>query len=112
MTGGSYDPAAVDVVAPCEPTKVGCVGCNYLVHADERDADVPDRPLLFLKPSNTVASHGATVGVPTGVADSRIEHEGELGAVVGEQCRDVDPKEAGTVLATGDHTSGGERTQR
>ena len=97
--GRSYDPAAVEVLPPCEPTKVVCVGRNYVAHADERDADVPDRPLLFLKPPNAVAGHGATVTLPTGVAGNRIEHEVELGAVVGEQCRDVDPAEATGVLA-------------
>ena len=97
--GRLYDPAAVEVLPPCEPTKVVCVGRNYVAHADERDADVPDRPLLFLKPPNAVAGHGATVTLPTGVADNRIEHEVELGAVVGERCRDVDPAEATGVLA-------------
>ncbi|PSQ39786.1 2-hydroxyhepta-2,4-diene-1,7-dioate isomerase [Halobacteriales archaeon SW_5_70_135] len=97
--GRSYDPAAVEVLPPCEPTKVVCVGRNYVAHADERGADVPDRPLLFLKPPNAVASHGATVTLPTGVAGNRIEHEVELGAVVGERCRDVDPAEATGVLA-------------
>ena len=92
--GRSYDPAAVEVLPPCEPTKVVCVGRNYVAHADERGADVPDRPLLFLKPPNAVAGHGATVTLPTGVAGNRIEHEVELGAVVGERCRDVDPAEA------------------
>ncbi|PSQ58122.1 2-hydroxyhepta-2,4-diene-1,7-dioate isomerase, partial [Halobacteriales archaeon SW_7_71_33] len=97
--GRSYDPAAVEVLPPCEPTKVVCVGRNYVAHADERGADVPDRPLLFLKPPNAVAGHGATVTLPTGVAGNRIEHEVELGAVVGERCRDVDPAEATGVLA-------------
>ena len=97
--GRSYDPAAVEVLPPCEPTKVVCVGRNYVAHADERDANVPDRPLLFLKPPNAVASHGATVTLPTGVAGNRIEHEVELGAVVGERCRDVDPAKATGVLA-------------
>ncbi|PSQ41056.1 2-hydroxyhepta-2,4-diene-1,7-dioate isomerase [Halobacteriales archaeon SW_12_71_31] len=97
--GRSYDPATVEVLPPCEPTKVVCVGRNYVAHADERDADVPDRPLLFLKPPSAVAGHGATVTLPTGVAGNRIEHEVELGAVVGEQCRDVDPAEVTGVLA-------------
>ncbi len=97
--GRAYDPDAVTVLPPCEPSKVVCVGRNYVAHADEQDADVPDRPLLFLKPPSAVAPHGATVELPSGVAGTRVEHEVEIGAVVGEQCRDVAPADAESVLA-------------
>jgi 2-keto-4-pentenoate hydratase/2-oxohepta-3-ene-1,7-dioic acid hydratase in catechol pathway len=93
----TYDPDAVDILPPCEPTKVVCVGRNYADHADELGNDVPDRPLLFLKPPNTVASHGSTVTLPAG--KERVDFEGELGVVVGEQCRHVDESEAEDVIA-------------
>ncbi len=95
----SYDHDDVTMLPPCEPSKVVCVGRNYVAHAEEHDADVPDRPMLFLKPPSAVAAHGATVELPTGVAGKQVEHEVELGAVVGEQCRDVPPAEAESVLA-------------
>jgi 2-keto-4-pentenoate hydratase/2-oxohepta-3-ene-1,7-dioic acid hydratase in catechol pathway len=78
---------AVDVLAPCEPSKIVCVGLNYADHAAERDKDVPDRPLLFLKTPNTVASHGDTVTLPAG--KSRVDWEAELAVVIGQQCRNV-----------------------
>lgn len=81
----SYDPTAVDLLAPCEPSKIVCVGRNYVEHADELDNEVPDRPLLFLKGPNAVAAHGDTIELPGG--DRRIEHEAELGVVIGRQCR-------------------------
>ncbi|WP_435349421.1 fumarylacetoacetate hydrolase family protein [Haloarchaeobius sp. HRN-SO-5] len=90
--GRTYDPSDVDVLAPCEPSKVVCVGRNYADHAAEMDSDVPDRPLLFLKPPNTVASHGSTVTLPAG--KDRLDFEAELGVVVGEQCRNVEADEA------------------
>ncbi len=93
----TYDPDAVDILPPCEPTKVVCVGRNYVDHADELGNDVPDRPLLFLKPPNTVASHDSTVTLPAG--KERVDFEGELGVVVGEQCRHVDESEAEDVIA-------------
>jgi 2-keto-4-pentenoate hydratase/2-oxohepta-3-ene-1,7-dioic acid hydratase in catechol pathway len=93
----SYPPEEVDVLPPCEPTKIVCVGRNYAEHADEMGNDVPDRPLLFLKPPNTVASHNKTV---TLLADKeRIDYEAELGVVIGEQCKNVSERNAEDVIA-------------
>ncbi len=95
--GRTYDVDDVDVLPPCEPSKVVCVGRNYAAHAAERDEEVPDRPLLFLKPPSAVAGHGDTVTAPAG--KDRIEHEAELGVVVGEQCRHVEAADALDVVA-------------
>jgi|APHM01.1.fsa_nt_gi 2-keto-4-pentenoate hydratase/2-oxohepta-3-ene-1,7-dioic acid hydratase (catechol pathway) len=65
--GHAYDPETVVVLPPCEPIKIVCVGLNYADHAAERDATVPDRQSLFLKPPFAVASHGDTI--PSGVPD-------------------------------------------
>jgi 2-keto-4-pentenoate hydratase/2-oxohepta-3-ene-1,7-dioic acid hydratase in catechol pathway len=92
----SYEPSEVDILAPSEPSKIVCIGRNYAAHADERDEDVPDRPLLFLKPPNTVASHDSDVRLPAG--KDRIDHEAELGVVIGEQCRHVPAAEAMDVV--------------
>jgi 2-keto-4-pentenoate hydratase/2-oxohepta-3-ene-1,7-dioic acid hydratase in catechol pathway len=83
---------AVDVLPPCDPSKVVCVGLNYADHAAEQGKELPDRPLLFLKTPNTVVGHGTRVDLP---ADKeRIDHEAELGVVVGERARDVDAESA------------------
>ncbi|PSQ17196.1 2-hydroxyhepta-2,4-diene-1,7-dioate isomerase [Halobacteriales archaeon QS_8_69_26] len=97
--GRTYDPGAVDVLPPVEPSKVVCIGRNYADHAAEHDADVPDRPLLFLKGPNAVAGHGDAVELPDGTAGKRVEHEAELGAVIGEQCRHVPEDRAMDVVA-------------
>ena len=93
----TFNPEEVDILAPCEPTKIICVGRNYADHADERDEAVPDRPLLFIKTPNTVATHGSTVTLPAG--KERVEYEAELGVVIGEQCRTVDAANADDVIA-------------
>ncbi|WP_121823482.1 fumarylacetoacetate hydrolase family protein [Halostella salina] len=95
--GETYDPDAVDVLPPSEPSKVVCIGRNYAKHAEERDEEVPDRPLLFLKPPNAVAGHGDEIRLPAG--KDRIEHEAELAVVIGEQCRNVPESEAMAVVA-------------
>jgi 2-keto-4-pentenoate hydratase/2-oxohepta-3-ene-1,7-dioic acid hydratase in catechol pathway len=88
----SFDPAAVEVLPPCEPSKLVCVGRNYADHAAELGSEVPDRPLLFLKPPNAVVGHGADVTLPAG--KERIDHEAELGVVVGERATKVDAADA------------------
>jgi len=97
FAGREYDLEEVDVLAPCEPEKIVCIGRNYADHAAEHGADVPDRPMLFLKAPNTIASHGDTVELPSG--KDQIDYEAELGIVIGEQCRDVSVEEAEDVIA-------------
>ena len=92
-----FDLDAVDVLPPVEPTKLVCIGRNYADHAEEMGSEMPDRPMLFLKPPNTLASHGDTVALPSG--KERIDHEAELGVVIGKQCRNVDAEDAADVVA-------------
>ncbi|MEF8775512.1 MAG: fumarylacetoacetate hydrolase family protein [Haloarculaceae archaeon] len=84
----AYEPDEVTLLPPAEPTKILCIGLNYADHADERDADLPDRPKLFLKPPNAVAAHGSAV--PLLADKDRIDYEAELGVVIGAQCRNLD----------------------
>ena len=90
--GETYDLDAVEVLPPCDPTKIVCIGRNYAEHAEEFGNDVPDRPLLFLKPPNTLSAHGDTVTLPAG--KERIDHEAEIAVVIGEAARNVDAADA------------------
>ncbi|RQG97772.1 fumarylacetoacetate hydrolase family protein [Natrarchaeobius chitinivorans] len=92
----SLESDEIDVLAPSDPSKIVCVGRNYAKHIDEMGSDTPDRPLLFLKGPNTVASHGDTVTAPAG--KDRIDYEAELGVVIGEQCRHVPEADAMDVV--------------
>ena len=87
----------MDILPPCEPTKIVCLAGNYVDHAQEMDSDVPDRPELFLKGPNAVASHGNRLTLPAG--KERIDFEAELGVVVGEQCKNVTESGALDVVA-------------
>jgi len=93
----TYAPEEVTLLPPCEPTKVVCVGLNYADHAQERGKEPPDRPLLFLKPPNTVAPPGATVTLPAGA--ERVDYEAEMGVVIGEQCRHLEAADAMDAVA-------------
>lgn len=92
----SYDPAEITFLPPADPTKIVCVGLNYIEHADETDSDVPDRPLLFMKGQNAVSSHDTEITLPQN--KERIDFEGELGVVIDKQCRNVSAKDAEEVI--------------
>lgn len=95
--GRSYAPREVDILPPVEPSKIVCVGLNYSDHAEETDSEIPDRPLLFLKTPNAVAGHEDTINLPED--KERIDHEAELGVVIGQQCKNVPADRAEDVIA-------------
>lgn len=63
------------------PQKIVCVGVNYRAHADEMEKAVPPEPLFFLKPPSAMIPSGAAICRPRGAV--RVDHEGELGVVIG-----------------------------
>ncbi len=85
--GGSVPLAGCRLLAPCEPTKIVCVGKNYFDHAQEMGEGVPEVPLLFLKGPNTVNHPEGTVHAPDFV--TRLDYEGELAFVVKKRAKDV-----------------------
>jgi 2-keto-4-pentenoate hydratase/2-oxohepta-3-ene-1,7-dioic acid hydratase in catechol pathway len=70
------------------PGKIVCVGRNYAAHARELGNPLPERPLLFLKPPSAVIHDGDTIRIPA--ASHQVEHEGEIGIVVGARLRHAD----------------------
>ena len=69
------------------PSKIVCVGRNYLEHARELGNDMPERPLLFLKPPSSLIADGEAIVLPA--ASQRVEHEGEIAVVIGRTARNV-----------------------
>jgi len=74
------------------PSKILCVGRNYLAHARELGNDVPDEPLLFLKPPSSVIRSGEAIVLPP--ESSHVEYEGEIGVIVGTRLRHASEAEA------------------
>ncbi|MCY3695051.1 MAG: fumarylacetoacetate hydrolase family protein [Chloroflexi bacterium] len=83
---------AVDLLAPCEPRKVICVGLNYAAHAAETGMAAPEFPMFFLKPHTAIANPGDPILLPT-ISD-HVEHECELVVVIGRRARNVSESEA------------------
>jgi 2-keto-4-pentenoate hydratase/2-oxohepta-3-ene-1,7-dioic acid hydratase in catechol pathway len=67
------------------PSKIVCVGRNYVEHAREMGNDVPKEPLIFLKPPSSVIGSGDPIVLPE--LSRQVEHEGEIGIVIGAQLR-------------------------
>lgn len=74
------------------PGKVVCVGRNYREHAKEMGNDVPTEPLIFLKPPSSVIGDGDTIVLPP--QSAQVDHEGEIGIVIGKTLRRVSSEEA------------------
>lgn len=80
------------LLPPVQPGKLVCVGRNYAAHAAEHDSEVPEEPLLFLKPPSAVIGHEAPIALPA--VSERVDHEAELAVVIGKTARKVTRKEA------------------
>jgi 2-keto-4-pentenoate hydratase/2-oxohepta-3-ene-1,7-dioic acid hydratase in catechol pathway len=90
-TGQSLKASSVRLLAPVEPRKIVCVGRNYAAHAAELGNDVPKEPLMFLKPSTSIVGPSDAVVLPK--HSQRVEHEGELGLVIGRKCSQLNDRE-------------------
>ena len=77
------------LLPPVRPSKIICVGRNYREHAEELGHEVPKEPLIFLKATSALMTPGGTVRRPR--ISERVDHEGELGVVIGKTCYQPPP---------------------
>jgi 2-keto-4-pentenoate hydratase/2-oxohepta-3-ene-1,7-dioic acid hydratase in catechol pathway len=90
LTAGDALPGGLEsakILAPVRPSKIVCVGLNYKDHAAESGKPLPPEPLLFIKPSTAVIGPGDAIRLPPGVG--RVDHEAELGVVIGRRAHRV-----------------------
>lgn len=74
------------------PSKIVAVGLNYKDHARELNMELPEYPLLFLKPSTAVIGTGDDIIFP--FQTQELHYEGELAIIIGTQTRNVSVREA------------------
>ncbi len=86
-SGDVYRLDEVELLAPCRPSKVVCVGLNYVEHAKELKMKLPDEPILFLKPPSAVIGPEEKIVIPR--SSQQVDYEGELAVVIGKRCKDV-----------------------
>jgi len=82
----------IQILAPCLPSKIVCVGLNYKDHAEEIRAVLPEEPHIFLKPPTAAIGPGEAIILPP--ISSRVDYEGELAIVIKERAKNVRPQEA------------------
>ena len=77
----------VNFLPPVEPSKIVCVGRNYAEHAAELGNEIPSEPLLFLKAPSAIITDNEEIVIPA--SSNQVEHEGELGVVIGGVCKNL-----------------------
>jgi 2-keto-4-pentenoate hydratase/2-oxohepta-3-ene-1,7-dioic acid hydratase in catechol pathway len=82
----------IQLLAPVSPGKIICIGRNYAAHAEEHNAEVPETPLIFLKPPSSIIGPGDTIFLPPQA--NQVEHEAELAVVIGKPGRWISAEEA------------------
>ncbi len=79
------------------PSKIVCVGRNYVAHAAELGNTTPEQPLLFLKPPSAVIGHGKPIVLPP--ESAQVDYEAEIGVVIGKRLRRATEVEGGAAIA-------------
>jgi 2-keto-4-pentenoate hydratase/2-oxohepta-3-ene-1,7-dioic acid hydratase in catechol pathway len=91
-TGDIDEVGDVRILPPLERPRIFGFAYNYASHIDETDRDVPEVPVVFMKPSTAMVGPGDAIVYP---ADGELIHfEGELVVVIGKEARHVKPSEA------------------
>ncbi len=106
--GRSYPLEEVELLPPVFPQKIIAVGLNYRDHAEEFGLEMPDEPVLFMKPSSSLLAHGGEIVYPQ--MSKRVDYEAELVLVCGRECRNVTPREAASCVLG--YTCGNDVTAR
>jgi 2-keto-4-pentenoate hydratase/2-oxohepta-3-ene-1,7-dioic acid hydratase in catechol pathway len=80
------------------PRKIWGIGLNYVEHAADLSEKAPStEPASFLKPDTAIIGPGDAIRIPP--QSQRTTAEGELGVIIGKQCKDVDEADAASVVA-------------
>ena len=78
----------INILPPCTPTKIVCVGLNYRDHAEEMNSKVPEDPRIFIKPNTAIIGHEDTIIYPDHMS-ARVDYEGELAVVMGKRAKGI-----------------------
>ncbi|GAB7090177.1 fumarylacetoacetate hydrolase family protein [Halorubrum luteum] len=84
------------LLPPCEPTALYCIGRNYAETLEQMEYERPDEPKFFLKPPTSLLADGESIPYPEWTDE--LTYAGELVAVIGERCRELDPADVPDVV--------------
>jgi 2-keto-4-pentenoate hydratase/2-oxohepta-3-ene-1,7-dioic acid hydratase in catechol pathway len=86
-TSRSWPLASVKLLPPVAPSKIVCLGRNYLDHAAEFNNPAPKQPIIFLKPPSSLLAPGDSIVLLPEV--QRIDFEGELAVIISRECHQL-----------------------
>lgn len=92
FNGESIPLKEVKLLAPAEPSKIVCLGLNYADHAREFKLEVPEEPIIFIKPPTTVIGPEEEIIIPR--STKRVDYEAELAIVIGKEAYNVKEEKA------------------
>ena len=82
----------IEILSPTEPSKIVCIGLNYKDHAKELNLELPESPVIFIKPSTTINRTDNIIVYPK--VSKQIDYEGELAVVIGKESKKIPVEEA------------------
>jgi 2-keto-4-pentenoate hydratase/2-oxohepta-3-ene-1,7-dioic acid hydratase in catechol pathway len=90
---GAFDTATeeTELLVPCEPSALYCVGRNYGETVEQMGYEIPDEPSFFIKPPASMLAHGEPIEHPSFTEE--LTYAGELAAVIGRTCHDIEEGE-------------------
>jgi 2-keto-4-pentenoate hydratase/2-oxohepta-3-ene-1,7-dioic acid hydratase in catechol pathway len=91
-TDKTLDISEVELLKPCQPSKVIALWNNFKALGDKLGLAVPEEPLYLLKAPNSFADPGQLIRKPR--CEGKVVYEGELGIVIGQRCKAVSEAEA------------------
>lgn len=97
---GRLEPVGGDVtvsklLAPLTPANIFCIGLNYREHAIEGGQPIPEKPVVFMKPTSTLNDPGAPIRVPAACDPAgEVDYECELAVIIGRHARNVSEADA------------------
>jgi len=77
------------ILAPVSPVNILAIGLNYRRHAEEGGRGVPERPMLFIKSTNSVQNPGDPIELPRALPSHEVDYECELAVVIGRRCKNA-----------------------
>lgn len=86
----------IKIKSPVSPSKIICIGLNYRDHAEELDMDIPEEPIIFLKPSTSVIGHLDYINYPN--SSKHLDYEAEIGIVISKEAKNVKAENAGEFI--------------
>ncbi len=85
--GVSFPLEGLELLPPCNPGKIVCVGLNYRDHAKEVGSPLPEEPLLFLKPPSATIGPRQRIIYPD--SSKQVDYEAELAVVIGKRLKNT-----------------------